>query len=217
MSLNDITEDLRFLMNDVGHRELSAREYIQYAKELFVHETPLTFNDLKPEYPTTNGQIDLLVPCVLEDDAGNQKNVVYVWEIKSPQTSIFCFDTQNRVKPTPELVKAENQLLHYFEECKLNQQFRNVFNIVDPEDVKLGGILIGRKETLVKNHRSYTEETKKQLYKKARNYRIKHFYEPSSIKLLTWDRVLSQLGTTTVPQQNPIDIGEISITSNEEQ
>lgn len=216
MSLDDITNDLRSLMDEKGHQELTAREYIQYAKELFVHETPLEFRELRTEYRTTNGDIDLIVPCVLEDEAGSKKNVVYVWEVKSPQTSIFCHDNKNRVKPTNELVKAENQLLHYFEECKLSQQFRTEFAIVDPEDVRLGGILIGKRECLVQDHRNYTVEIKIQLYNKARNYREKHFYRASGIKMLTWDRVLNQLSGAPPTRQIPDEIGEISILAQEE-
>ena len=81
MSLSDTAQQLRVLMDDVSHQEIRAREYIQYAKDLFVHETPSKFFDLRIEYRTTNGDIDLIVPCMLEDDAGNEKKVVYIWEI----------------------------------------------------------------------------------------------------------------------------------------
>lgn len=216
MSQNDVVNELRELMNAEGHQEIPAREYIQYAKELFVHETPSMFFDLRGEYRTTNGDIDLLVPCLLEDDAGNEKRVVYIWEIKSPQTHIFCHDNRNRVKPSPELVKAENQLLHYYEECKMNQQFRNEFDIVDPEDVRLGGILIGKRETLVQDHQCYTDVIKKNLYKKACNYRTKHFYRTSGIRLLTWDKVINQISINVAEPEVTQEIAPISIMTDDQ-
>ncbi|EIU7615202.1 DUF4263 domain-containing protein [Vibrio vulnificus] len=210
-------QELRNIMDENGHREIQAREYIQFAKDLFVHETPIEFFDLRVEYPTTNGDIDLLVPCMMEDDAGIQTRVIYVWEIKSPQTAIFCRDNNNRVKPTSELAKAENQLLHYFEEVKQSQQFRTEFQITDPENVRLGGILIGKKEILVQAHQSYTEDHKNSLYNKACSYRVKHFYRPSGIKLLTWDKVLSQLTDSEIVANNTDEIGEISILASDDE
>ena len=216
MTDRSLYQELRSIMDETGHQEIQARDYIEYAKDLFVDETPLEFFDLRVEYPTTNGGIDLLVPCLLEDDAGIQTRVVYVWEIKSPQTHIFCKDNNNRVKPTKELSKAENQLLHYFEECKQNQQFRTEFQITDPENVRLGGILIGKKETLVLPNQSYSEDHKKALYNKACNYRVKHFYRPSGIKLLTWDKVLNQLIDVAVEPSETGQLSGISIVASDE-
>lgn len=217
MTDRNIYQELRAIMDETGNRELAARDYIQFAKDLFVDETPLEFFDLRIEYPTTNGDIDLLVPCLLEDDAGIQTRVIYVWEIKSPQTHIFCRDNNNRVKPTNELTKAENQLLHYFEECKQNQQFRTEFQIVDPENVRLGGILIGKKETLVLPSEKYSEDHKKALYNKASNYRMKHFYRPSGIKLLTWDKVLNQLNDQSISPNTTEQLEEMSIVASDDE
>ncbi|WP_345887295.1 Shedu anti-phage system protein SduA domain-containing protein [Shewanella algae] len=217
MCQNDIVQQLQSLMNEDGHTEIQARDYIEYAKDLFVHETPSQFFELQSEYRTTNGDIDLIVPCILEDDAGVEKKVVYIWEVKSPQTTIFCYDNRNRVKPTPELVKAENQLLHYYEECKLNQQFRNEFEIVDPEDVRLGGILIGKRDTLVQDHQNYNNDKKRTLYNKASSYRARHFYRASGIKLLTWDKVLNQISGSVVEPVEPEQLEAISISASTEE
>ncbi|QOP42148.1 hypothetical protein [Sulfurimonas marina] len=216
MSLSKLAQELKDLMEENRHNEVEAREYLQYAKDLFAHETPNEFYDFVTEYPTTNGDIDLIVPCSLEDDAGNVRRVVYIWEVKSPQTVVYIFDNKNRVKPSKELTKAENQLLHYCEECKQNQQFRTEFSIIDPEDVKLGGILIGQKETLVKDSR-YSSLEQKSLFNKANGYRQKHFYRASAIKFLTWDKVLNQINSTTIEAIDVEPISPISLSDTEEQ
>ncbi len=159
----DLHAELLVLMRNHGQKEVECRKYLRYAKELLVKVTPQEFRAEADEYRGHVGDSDYIIVCRACDEAGIQSNQAYIWEVKAPQCYVFDEDTMNRVKPSRDFISAENQLLHYYEESKGSDQFRAEFEITHPENVKLGGIIIGSKETLVRST-TYTQETAFRLY-----------------------------------------------------
>lgn len=187
-------DKLKALMDDACHKELQCREYLKEAQEKLVACTPLHFKRFATEYRGHTGDSDLIVSCETVNDAGKKTTEAYIWEIKSPQCHIFEFDNSNRVKPSAALISAENQLIHYFEECQKSALVLEEFELISPDHIYIGGIIIGSAKTLIKPHEKYSDpEIITSLYTRAISYRNKHFYKASSIKLITWDRILDIL------------------------
>ena len=188
--------ELKVLIESESNKELECRKYLPYARELLVKVTTKEFLFEADEYRGHSGDSDYIIGCKACDEAGIKSNQAYIWEIKAPQCYIFEQDTKNRVKPTKEFISAENQLLHYYEESKGSNQFRSEFEITHPEHVKLGGIVIGSKKTLVKST-AYTEDLKSRLYTRALDLRRLYLYGHNGIKIIIWDTILDHLLETT--------------------
>lgn len=190
-SSNEIYMKLSTLVEDKKHHnEKECREYLPVALSLFVpYSGHTTILDNESEYPGHTGPSDLIIFCE-RTSGGVSEKYAYIWEVKSPQTNVFVEDTQNRVKPSPEFVQAENQLLHYWYDCK-TEQFRKEFSLTSIDNVLLGGILIGNGSTLVKG--GYEESKKRRLYRTALNLRKECFYGRDRIQVLIWDDVLAFL------------------------
>lgn len=181
---------LKKLIEETGKNEIKCRDYISLSRELFVPFTATTdIQHEEAEYRGHTGDSDLIVICD-QNSGGIISKQAYIWEIKAPQCYLFEKDNKNRVKPTIDFIKAENQLLHYYEECK-NPQFTSEFGISHPENVKLGGILIGNTKTLVRG--DYDQSTSIRLYKRALDLRQRYLYGHSNIKIMIWDDILNQL------------------------
>lgn len=208
--------ELLALMNSKGQTEIECRKYLSYAKELVVKVTPKKFLSQADEYRGHSGDSDYIVVCKGCDEAGIQSNQAYIWEVKAPQCYVFEQDTQNRVKPSKDFISAENQLLHYYEESKGSDQFRSEFEITHPENVNLGGIIIGSKQTLVKS-KIYSEDTALNLYKRALDLRRRYLYGHFGIKVIIWDTILDHL-RDAVPVSRVVikpDSSIISVISNQ--
>jgi hypothetical protein len=186
---------------DGCYNEMACRLYLKYAQHLFVTETPTAFLTTDEEYRGNSGDSDLIITCRVQDGVGQEAIKAYVWEVKAPQCHLFDFDTQNRVKPSAAYISAENQLLHYHDELCGNDQFLREHQIADRANVMLGGILIGRHNTRVKQtHKdSYDAVTEQRLFARALRLRRNHLYGHDGIKVLTWDAILDHLKIAAAP------------------
>lgn len=192
-----------------SHKEKECRKFIKFALDLFVPYTgSTTILDDEEEYPGHTGPNDLIVFCE-RCSGGLVEKHAYIWEIKSPQAYVFDEDTKNRVKPSQKYVDAENQLLHYWEDCK-NEQFRERFGISSLDCIHLGGVLIGRRSSLV--HGDYDEDKGKRLYKTALNLRKKCFYNEVGIQILVWDDILDFIKPADeITKEKSGDLGTLTI------
>jgi hypothetical protein len=124
-------------------------------------------------------------------EVGIKRVHAYIWELKAPQCYQFEYNNDNRIRPTPELIQAENQLLWYYDETKGDQTFHRRFNVL-PTHIYCGGIIIGCDQTLVRDTKGrYDEVTKGKLYEDAITIRD-YFYNEQRIRLMTWNHVLRQ-------------------------
>jgi uncharacterized protein with HEPN domain len=153
------------------------------------------------EYRSNNGDSDYIISANIRDDCGVNIVRAYVWELKAPQCYIFEKDNENRLRPSKDLISAENQLLHYVHECKGNAQFREEFRVTHPDNVYFGGIIIGSNSKQVNG--DYNQEKKNMLYEKAARIRAEYFYKKIGIRLVTWDTVLDLF-------KNPIEAQQIT-------
>ncbi|MCX5842139.1 MAG: hypothetical protein NT022_00035 [Deltaproteobacteria bacterium] len=141
------------------------------------------------EQSVYSGRVDLIVYADAVETFGSIRRIIYVWELKAPQLSLFSIDTNSRARPTDHLYDAENQLIHYHDSLCNNSSFLETHKILSAKDVKFGGIIIGRFNNYVE-HRSMNEEKAKNLAEHALRMRQDLFYTPRGIKIWTWDTIL---------------------------
>lgn len=208
---SDLCTELQAFISDIDHKEFECKEFLTHARDILVKATPSRYIDQESEYRGHTGDSDYLVVCATLDEAGQECIEAYVWEAKAPQCFLFEPDTKTRVRPTKEFVSAENQLLHYFDELQGSEQFREEFNITHHENIKLGGIIIGSRNKLVKSN-SYSVSQTTRLFKRALNLRKRYLYGQSGIKVMTWDDILDYLKGGGPAQRQDVKQGSVSIT-----
>ena len=180
---------LRALMHDAAQREVECQEYLQHAHALLAPPLSKVVQIVR-EQVSMAGRSDYFFVCEVNEMEIRRRLVL--WEVKAPQLAPFEIATRNRLMPTRALVEAENQLLYYFDEYRSNGQFLDRYQIRHPNDVRLGGIVIGRNDNLVKQTAGNTRNADelRQLATSALRIRDEHFYH-DRIRVLTWDRVAS--------------------------
>ena len=193
----NLWQELRELIEDTAHNEEQCREYLQHTKYILFQEfRVIEFIHFDAEYRLTSGDADVAISGRIREEDGTECKRAYVWELKPPQCAIFKKETNNRFIPTMELIKAENQLLHYYLEAKGSRDFRRTFDITDENDVRLGGIIISTESRKI-SHSNLAPERASILYEKAKRARYE-LYSTAGIRLLTWDRVLEHLRTPRI-------------------
>ena len=211
---NDLCIELESYIRDDNYKESECKKFLTYAIGILVDFTTSRIIDQESEYRGHSGDSDYLIVCARVDVAGQECIEAYVWEAKAPQCFLFEPDTKARVRPTKEFISAENQLLHYFDELKGSSQFREEFNITSPDNVKLGGIVIGCRDRLVKPN-DYSVSKAKKLSKRAFEIRMRHLYKSSGIEVKTWDDILAYLKGGEQPQRRDVQQRSVSITGTE--
>lgn len=184
------SEELSLLLAHPGKNEIECRKYLDGALDLLVPYTgSVTMVNPTAEYPGASGPSDLIILCD-RIEHGISIRSAYIWEIKAPQEKLFVRCNSNRVRPSEGLNKAENQLLHYYDDCK-NEQFRASFNITDLDEIHVGGILIGQRSTLVSGNMN--KDVKSRLYGKAIRIRKAQLYRSCGLKIFLWDDIVEYL------------------------
>lgn len=146
------------------------------------------------------GIVDVIVIADVVQLGGDTRREAYVWELKAPQLHLFKIETSDRACPTNELLKAENQLLHYHSAVSRDGHLRDRWDISSSYQINFGGIIMGRNSTLVRymdTQSSYALDLANQAFR----IRKKHFYEHPGIRLWTWDYVLEIAESQTVSHQ----------------
>lgn len=146
----------------------------------------------------TAGRLDIIVIAEMFEVGGNTKKCAFIWELKAPQLPLFQWHTNNQACPSSELFMAENQLLHYHDEIANNDHYKKRWDILSSDDVKFGGIIIGRDDAII---RCKEITLGKQLAKQALDIRKSIFYSTPGICVLTWDMIIKFLETPTVSHQ----------------
>ena len=117
-------------------------------------------------------------------------------EIKAPQAALMEPDeNQNRYRPTKELYKAENQLIHYWYQARGDSLFKQRFQLHNESQVKLGGVVIGRNDTITRN----SDPSKVRAARLSLDIRMNTLYQHNGLKVLVWDRLL----TFVAPRSSP--------------
>jgi hypothetical protein len=138
---------------------------------------------------TTAGRTDIVVIAESSYYGNSQNREACIWEFKAPQLAAFRLeDSRNRAYPSKHLSLAENQLLHYHNELKGNRAWKEKWCIQNEDNVKLGGIIIGRDNNWVECNSS-EKENAKSMAEVARRIRDHYFYRYNHIEFNSWDRI----------------------------
>lgn len=167
------------------------------------------------ELRTSSGDVDLLVCSEVPLAGGDSSRRLYVWELKAPQVSLFQVESHGRAAPTKELYSAENQLIHYHRHLAESGEDRRKFQILSPDDVLLGGIIIGTSRTFVKKSDVVADDKAQMLAAAARDIRDRALYRNAGIRLLTWDTVLDNLSKITASHKKFDKAEETSVSMKE--
>jgi hypothetical protein len=173
-----------------------------------------TITYLDCEQLCSAGRVDMIVIAEILEVGGNTRPGAFVWELKAPQLPLFQLETQNQACPSPELFKAENQLLHYHHSIANSGHLRDRWGIVTPDHVKFGGIIIGRDNAIVKCEQKDIV-LGKQLASQALRIRESVFYRASGIRIWTWDRIIKILESQTVSHRKFIGEADMAINIRE--
>ncbi|UNU44497.1 DUF4263 domain-containing protein [Sphingopyxis sp. YF1] len=183
------------LVRGNARRELECRPYLEHAENLLIRQTLLSTVRFI-EVRSFAGDADLVVAADVLTDTGDVERVAYFWELKAPQCFLFEYDeNKNRCRPTPDFVKAENQLLHYLDEAVGSDSARTRFGVMDRKNIRPGGIIIGSKDRIL---RSPARASDVELAQSALKMRTDRLYYSQGIRVLHWDRVLDWVRPTNI-------------------
>lgn len=167
----------------LDHKERECQDFLIHAAGLLIPSAPTQIVELK-EDRNFFGRADFIIGAEISDGALPPAKHAYIWELKAPQCHLFEFGTQNRCNPTVAFLQAENQLLHYFHEASGNDRFRQRMNVMDQDNIHIGGIVIGTRARMLRgsneNNKAHT----------ALIVRQKYLYKAFGIRVLTWDAIL---------------------------
>ena len=205
--IEDIVASLTSLIRSSTGRERECRKYLKHAREALVEKIVTEFVYVEEERRGSLGDTDYVISCRVRDETGTEFVKAYIWELKAPKYYIFERDTENRLRPTKELVQAENQLLNYVHENRGSDEFKATFGVLHPCEICFGGIIIGRNDTKVKGE--YETEKKNLLFVNALRIRSTYFYRPLGIRILTWNFILDYINPSRPPARSHVDLGEL--------
>lgn len=192
-SRSESYEALKALVySDDGHNEVECGNHLAAAADLLCRNTPLSIVKLEKENRSFFGSTDYLICALSKAGTGGHEKNLYVWELKSPQCEVMEKDNnKNRYRPSKYLVRAENQLLHYMYEAQGSDVMRERYELTSRSNIIAGGIIIGRDDLICRKGDS-AEAARFSL-----NVRMKYFYYPNNIRLMTWDRVIEHITPST--------------------
>jgi hypothetical protein len=176
-------------------RELECRRYLEHAESLLINQTlcsTVQFHEVR----SFAGDADVILAADVLNDTGHVERMAFLWELKAPQCYLFEYDeNKNRCRPTPDFMKAENQLLHYAEEAFANDATRMRLGVMNRRNVRAGGIIIGTKDKMLQGERDPRDREKAET---ALRLRREQLYYAQGIRVLLWDRVLDAVRPITV-------------------
>jgi hypothetical protein len=184
-------DELQALIDSNVPNEHECRYYLQFTRHILMPWPIINFRRVETERVGNLGRSDYVISGTVYHQT-DQCVRAYIWELKAPQCYLFEEDIANRLKPSSELIDAENKLLNYYYENKNNGLFHQQYELTHPggENVLLGGIIIGCERTKVNSNQTAAEKiTKYKTAEIARNF----MYGPAGIKIKTWDEVVHQI------------------------
>jgi hypothetical protein len=185
----------RLIFADDRRTEQECGAHLDQVVPYLLGGTPVEVIRLSREERCFYGASDFIVSGRMRGDAGVVETVVRIWELKAPQCYIMeRDDSANRFRPTLDLIKAENQLLHYYYEAEQSTAFMERYKISSRRNIQLGGIIIGRDDRLARDPQDADQANPSLAIRK------RYFYG-SKIRLITWNRVLDQMRELKGPQQ----------------
>lgn len=181
---------LRRLIDEDRQNECECRDFLPHADYILLGEFMSVPIGHETEFSTHHGPSDYFA-YGLVDTGGQTCPRICVWELKAPQCPMFVEGGANRLKPSPELIDAENKLLNHYCDLRSSEEFRSEFGLTDRSQVKLGGIIISRADKLVSNMESDVRQ--QQRFQRAHRIRDEFLYRKNNMRLLNWDHIAQAL------------------------
>jgi len=170
-----------------GHNEKDCSNYLHHATDLLLSQTPIATIEIAQEARSPYGRSDYIVIADMKNALGQTERHMIFWELKAPQCSLVERDDANsRYRPTKDLVKAETQLLHYVHQARMDGDLQGFWNINFPDNIKAGGVIIGRDQRIVRPGADIHEGRARHSFR----IREKSIYDAAGFKVLTWDRIM---------------------------
>lgn len=188
MALNDIEyTELEALVNGNQKDEVRCGELLAKAPEFLFRDSAAEIDTLL-EDRSYFGDSDIIVAADVRTGMNRTVRVAYIWELKAPQCFLMESDeNKNRYRPTKDLIKAENQLLHYSYYAAADGRLRERLKVVEGSKIQPGGIIIGRSSGIATGVTSKGDAERAQT---SLSIREEYFYSKNNIRILTWDYVL---------------------------
>lgn len=191
-SIGDACSGLAGLIESRNRTELECRKYLSFVSHLLVDGVSSDRSyDIAEEYRCHTGSVDYVIATSVWCGSAVPVVKAFLWELKAPQCYVFEHDDNSqRLRPTMDLVKAENQLFTYCDEARECSGFLRRFKVSHRDNVMPGGIIIGSPSTLVKKpqHKDVSR-----MFNDAYGIREKYIYNSSRIRLYTWDYILKTI------------------------
>lgn len=185
--------ELEALVNGVPHVEIQCGNILALAPEILVRGTPVSLQSVREDRGHF-GATDMVVTADMLTGTNQVARVAYIWELKAPQCRIMePDDNAQRYRPTKDLIKAENQLIHYASQAFGDQTFRERMGVMESANILVGGIVIGRSADMVSGA---TTDGDRERARRSLSYRTNFFYSLHGIQVMTWDRVLASVKPT---------------------
>jgi hypothetical protein len=186
MTGDEFSEFEQLVDSKEGKNELACAAFLTFAGSLLMGQTPIALVEMKEEQRSYYGDNDYVVSADLKSVSGQRERVVVLWELKAPQCLLMeRDDNANRFRPTKDLLKAETQLIHYLHQAQQDADFRARYEVIHPNNVRAGGIIIGRASSIT---RGDDAEQRKAVH--SLRIRDEALYRPNHIQVRTWDWVL---------------------------
>lgn len=180
----------RLVLEQDKHTETECEPYLVHAAGYLIQATRSSIRAVRQDR-NYFGTGDVILIASILNETMQVVDYASIWELKAPQCYLMEFDdSRNRCRPTVDLIKAETQLLHYGHESQNNDAQRSRLKIMDRDRIVLGGIVIGTKDRILRGAQSNGDIERAM---NSLNIRTKYFYQPSGIKIVTWDRIVEYL------------------------
>ena len=171
--------------------EVECGAFLQHAANFLSWKTPIRVVRTLREDRAHYGNSDFIVVADLKSGTGRTERHAVIWEVKAPQCFLMERDDNNtRCRPTKDLIKAENQLLHYVHELQSNNDFRERHEVIHRDNIRVGGIIIGRDAKLISGEEGGLFDD---VARHSLMIRHSHFYDKAGIAVFTWDRIAEYL------------------------
>lgn len=179
---------------DTGNENACRDALIPFAKSL-IGNSNLVFN--KAEYTNDVGRVDLILVVEPKETHFDQQllttdKTVMVFEMKAPNKFMYEFHSgANRFIPSKDLSLAETQLFSYTR--RLDYEKLYLLKKYGADQVKAGGIIIGRKSTMFKisaeDAKAFSAKDLEELKNNTLQSRKRYLYDAAGIVIYNWDHI----------------------------
>lgn len=192
ISQKDINK-LKNLINSSKQQERECAKLLEEFAYILTSHLVGNIRYFEKELITSSGRYDLIIFAECEEEvSGRIYNTAYIWELKAPQLNVYDIAKPTRGQPSISLWEAENQLIYYHYELKLNGRLQDLHKVA-AEHVYLGGIIIGSKDRVFKISKKtkLSKDQGKRLSDEI--HKIRKTYIPKDVQILTWDDIINKL------------------------